>query len=86
MQYCNCKYHTFRDGLLKMKAAYEQNPALGDPVSIEQQLPEINSRIEKLQIQLNKYQVTYFANSHTKTTCTFLSCELFFILLHCLCM
>lgn len=49
-----------------MKAAYEQNPALGDPVSIEQQLPEINSRIEKLQIQLNKYQVTYFA-AHTKT-------------------
>ncbi|XP_035228082.1 formin-binding protein 1-like isoform X3 [Stegodyphus dumicola] len=45
-----------RDGLLKMKAAYEQNPALGDPVSIDQQLPEINSRIEKLQMQLHKYQ------------------------------
>lgn len=47
-----------RDGLLKMKAAYEQNPALGDPVSIDQQLPDINNRIEKLQTQLKKYQVT----------------------------
>lgn len=47
----------FRDGLLKMKAAYEQNPALGDPVSIDQQLPDINSRLEKLQTQLHKFQV-----------------------------
>ncbi|XP_055947213.1 formin-binding protein 1 homolog isoform X1 [Argiope bruennichi] len=45
-----------KDGLLKMKAAYEQNPALGDPVSIDQQLPDINNRIEKLQTQLKKYQ------------------------------
>ncbi|XP_071040354.1 formin-binding protein 1 homolog isoform X2 [Parasteatoda tepidariorum] len=45
-----------KDGLLKMKAAYEQNNALGDPVSIEQQMPDIINRIEKLQAQLHKYQ------------------------------
>ncbi|GFT47830.1 formin-binding protein 1-like [Trichonephila clavipes] len=45
-----------KDGLLKIKAAYQQNPALGDPASVDQQLQEINSRIEKLQAQLNKYQ------------------------------
>ncbi|XP_054712717.1 formin-binding protein 1 homolog [Uloborus diversus] len=58
-----------KDGLLKMKAAYEQNPALGDPVSIEQQLPEINSRIEKLQSQLHKYQ-GYLADAEGKTLTT----------------
>ncbi|KAG8194576.1 hypothetical protein JTE90_013315 [Oedothorax gibbosus] len=55
-----------KDGLLKMKAAYEQNPALGDPVSIEQQLPDIHNRLEKLQTQLHKFQ-GYLADAEGKS-------------------
>ena len=33
-----------RDGLMKMKGVYEQNRALGDPLSIEGQLTESGQR------------------------------------------
>ena len=33
-----------RDGLMKMKGVYEQNRALGDPLSIEGQLAESGQR------------------------------------------
>ena len=33
-----------RDGLMKMKGVYEQNRALGDPLSIEGQLSESGQR------------------------------------------
>lgn len=46
-----------RDGLMKMKGVYEQNPALGDPMSIEGQLNESGHKLEKLRQELHKYQV-----------------------------
>lgn len=39
-----------------MKGVYEQNPALGDPMSIEGQLHESNHRLDKLRAELKKYQ------------------------------
>ncbi|XP_037079941.1 formin-binding protein 1-like isoform X2 [Pollicipes pollicipes] len=45
-----------RDGLMKMKGVYEGNPALGDPMTIESQLRENTQHLEKLRIELHKYQ------------------------------
>ncbi|RWS28376.1 formin-binding protein 1-like protein [Leptotrombidium deliense] len=45
-----------RDGLMKMKVAYEQNSALGDPATVEGQLSENGHRMEKLQQELRKFQ------------------------------
>lgn len=42
---------------MKMKGVYEQNPALGDPMSIEGQLNESGHRLDKLRQELHKYQV-----------------------------
>jgi len=41
---------------MKMKQAYEQNPALGDPMSVEGQLTENGHKMEKLQTELKKFQ------------------------------
>ncbi|KAL1455747.1 hypothetical protein WDU94_009817 [Cyamophila willieti] len=51
-----------RKGLIKMKGVYEKNPNLGDPNLIEGQLSETDSRLEKLEIDLHKYQ-TYLEES-----------------------
>lgn len=40
-----------------MKGVYEENPTLGDPMSIEGQLNESNNRLEKLKSEIQKYQV-----------------------------
>ncbi|KAG1666607.1 Formin-binding protein 1 [Nymphon striatum] len=45
-----------REGLMKMKDVYEQNPNLGDPMSIEGQLSENSQHIEKLQSELRKFE------------------------------
>jgi hypothetical protein len=45
-----------RDGLMKIKGAYEQNPALGDPMSIERPLNKSGHKLDKLQQELQKYQ------------------------------
>ncbi|XP_057366986.1 formin-binding protein 1-like isoform X1 [Daphnia carinata] len=45
-----------RDGLMKMKGVYEQNRALGDPLSIEGQLTESGQRLDKLRLELHKFQ------------------------------
>ncbi|XP_076316139.1 formin-binding protein 1 homolog isoform X1 [Tachypleus tridentatus] len=45
-----------RDGLMKMKLAYEQNPAMGDPTSIEGQLTESGHNLGKLQAEFQKFQ------------------------------
>lgn len=42
---------------MKMKGVYEQNPALGDPMSIEGQLNESGHKLDKLRQELHKYQV-----------------------------
>ncbi|CAG2120892.1 unnamed protein product, partial [Medioppia subpectinata] len=40
-----------RDGLMKMRQAYEQNSALGDPNSVEGQLTENGQKMEKLKTE-----------------------------------
>ncbi|KAK2719720.1 formin-binding protein 1-like isoform X2 [Artemia franciscana] len=45
-----------RDGLMKMKGVYENNRALGDPMSIEGQLVENGQRLDKLRTDLSRYQ------------------------------
>ncbi|XP_048505712.1 formin-binding protein 1-like isoform X2 [Athalia rosae] len=45
-----------RDGLMKMKGVYEQNPALGDPMSIEGQLNESSHKLDKLGTEMTKFQ------------------------------
>ncbi|XP_014604304.1 PREDICTED: formin-binding protein 1-like isoform X2 [Polistes canadensis] len=45
-----------RDGLMKMKGVYEQNPALGDPMSIEGQLNQSSNKLDKLGAELTKFQ------------------------------
>ncbi|XP_034948223.1 formin-binding protein 1-like isoform X2 [Chelonus insularis] len=45
-----------RDALMKMKGVYEQNPALGDPMSIEGQLNQSSHKLDKLGAELTKFQ------------------------------
>ncbi|XP_043202823.1 formin-binding protein 1-like isoform X1 [Amphibalanus amphitrite] len=45
-----------RDGLMKMKGVYESNPALGDPLTIESQLRENTQNLERLRLELHKFQ------------------------------
>lgn len=45
-----------RDGLMKMKEVYEHNPALGDPMTIESQLNQSSHKLDKLGVELIKFQ------------------------------
>lgn len=40
---------------MKMRAAYEQNPSMGDPNSVDSQLNENAHKFEKLQSELRKF-------------------------------
>lgn len=45
-----------RDGLMKMKVVYESNSSLGNPMTVEGQLNESEHKLEKLKVDLRKYQ------------------------------
>ncbi|XP_059226741.1 formin-binding protein 1-like isoform X7 [Stomoxys calcitrans] len=45
-----------RDGLMKMKVVYEANSSLGNPMTVEGQLNESEHKLEKLKMDLKKYQ------------------------------
>ncbi|KAH8418188.1 hypothetical protein KR222_000144 [Zaprionus bogoriensis] len=45
-----------RDGLMKMKIVYEANSSLGNPMTVEGQLNESEHELEKLKVDLKKYQ------------------------------
>ncbi|XP_075159739.1 formin-binding protein 1-like Cip4 isoform X1 [Haematobia irritans] len=45
-----------RDGLMKMKVVYEANSSLGNPMTVEGQLNESEHKLEKLKIDLKKFQ------------------------------
>ena len=51
-----------RDGLLKMKAAYEANPLMGDPHSLEGEMTENRQKLDKLKAELTRFQG--FLESH----------------------
>ena len=46
-----------RDGLLKMREVYENNPAMGDPASTSKQLEENAQKLDRLQQETQKYEV-----------------------------
>lgn len=46
-----------REGLFKLKGSYEQNVALGDPQTVQGEINDLGIRLEKLQTDLEKYQV-----------------------------
>ena len=47
----------FRDAMLKMHGVYEKNPSLGDPHSIVPKLEENAQKLDKLKLELSKYEV-----------------------------
>uniref|UniRef100_A0A8C0IVJ1 Thyroid hormone receptor interactor 10 n=1 Tax=Chelonoidis abingdonii TaxID=106734 RepID=A0A8C0IVJ1_CHEAB len=46
-----------RDALNKMKDVYQKTPQMGDPASLEPKISETLSNIEKLRLEIQKYQV-----------------------------
>ena len=48
----------FRDALLKMRDVYVQNPALGDASSLDKQLEENAQKLDKLNQELQKFEVS----------------------------
>ena len=48
----------FREGMEKMVDVYRQNPSLGDPNTIEQQLAENAKELDALNVDLHKNQVS----------------------------
>lgn len=46
-----------RDALTKMKDVYVKNPQMGDPASVDPRLSEIAQNIEKLQSEVQKFEV-----------------------------
>ncbi|XP_062708990.1 formin-binding protein 1-like isoform X5 [Aedes albopictus] len=54
------------EGLMKMKGVYEANSLLGDPRSVEEQLNESVNKLDKLRMELQRYQkLLDQANSQT---------------------
>lgn len=50
-----------RDALTKMKDVYVKNPQMGDPTSVDPRLSEIGQNIEKLQFEVQKFEVSFVA-------------------------
>uniref|UniRef100_A0A668ACY4 Formin binding protein 1 n=1 Tax=Myripristis murdjan TaxID=586833 RepID=A0A668ACY4_9TELE len=48
-----------RDALTKMKDVYAKNPQMGDPTSVDPRLTEIGQNIEKLQHEVQKFEVSF---------------------------
>ena len=53
----NKKNFVFREGMLKMKDVYAQNPALGDPNSLDKKLDENGEKLDVFRRELQKYEV-----------------------------
>lgn len=48
-----------RDALTKMKGVYEKNPQMGDPASVDPRIVEMAMNIEKLQSEVQKFEVSH---------------------------
>ena len=51
-------FSSLRDALTKMKDVYVKNPQMGDPASVDPRLSEIGQNIEKLQFEMQKFEVS----------------------------
>lgn len=58
-----------REGMLKLKDVYVQNPALGDPNSIDKQIEENGEKLDSLKKELNKFE-NYLADAEGKKSTT----------------
>jgi len=47
----------YREGLQKIRDAYEQNPRLGDAATVMEQLDESSHTVDQLLADINKYEV-----------------------------
>uniref|UniRef100_A0A4W4FLU2 Formin binding protein 1b n=1 Tax=Electrophorus electricus TaxID=8005 RepID=A0A4W4FLU2_ELEEL len=56
-----------RDALTKMKDVYVKNPQMGDPSSVDPRLAEIAQHIDKLQTELQKFEVCVSVMQNTST-------------------
>uniref|UniRef100_A0A8K9Y068 Formin binding protein 1b n=1 Tax=Oncorhynchus mykiss TaxID=8022 RepID=A0A8K9Y068_ONCMY len=50
-----------KDALTKMKGVYEKNPQMGDPASVDPRLVEMAMNIEKLQSEVQKFEVSCYS-------------------------
>lgn len=46
-----------REALKKMKDVYEKTPQMGDPASLEPRITETLNNIERLKLEVQKYEV-----------------------------
>ena len=42
-----------------MKDVYEKNPQMGDPASVDPRIAEVAQNIEKLQFEVQKFEVSH---------------------------
>ncbi|XP_063471906.1 cdc42-interacting protein 4 isoform X6 [Symphalangus syndactylus] len=54
-----------REALKKMKGVYEKTPQMGDPASLEPQIAETLSNIERLKLEVQKYEA-WLAEAETR--------------------
>jgi hypothetical protein len=50
-------FNLYRDGLLKMQDVFSKNPKMGDPASLAAQLDENSQVLDKLQMEIRKFEV-----------------------------
>lgn len=48
---------SLRDALTKMKDVYVKNPQMGDAASVDHRLAELGQNIEKLRLEVQKFEV-----------------------------
>lgn len=48
---------SLRDALTKMKDVYIKNPQMGDAASVDHRLSELEQNIEKLRLEVQKFEV-----------------------------
>ena len=68
----------YREGMLKMREVYENNPALGDANTLNKKVEQNAEKLNSLQTELRKYQVgsgrysSKWINSLIEIKCSYL--------------
>ena len=58
--------------MLKMRDVYMQNPALGDPSTLDKQLEENAQKLDKLKQEMQKFEVGFVLQSSFRITHIFM--------------
>ena len=51
-------FDVYREGMLKLKDVYANNPALGDPSMLEKKVEENAQKLDAIRQELHKFEVT----------------------------